>query len=50
VRKNLDPFNEFPEEEVWNALKETDLQELVQALPQKLDTFLPKNKNNFTCG
>ncbi|TMS11593.1 Multidrug resistance-associated protein 4 [Larimichthys crocea] len=38
MRKNLDPFNQHTDEELWNALKEVQLKSVVEELPGKLET------------
>ncbi|XP_043846485.1 ATP-binding cassette sub-family C member 4 [Dromiciops gliroides] len=50
MRKNLDPFNEHTDEELWNALKEVQLKEAIEDLPGKLDTELAEAGSNFSVG
>ncbi|XP_037656315.1 multidrug resistance-associated protein 4 isoform X2 [Choloepus didactylus] len=50
MRKNLDPFNEHTDEELWNALKEVQLKETVEDLPGKMDTELAESGSNFSVG
>ncbi|XP_016079635.1 PREDICTED: multidrug resistance-associated protein 4 [Miniopterus natalensis] len=50
MRKNLDPFNEHTDEELWNALKEVQLKEAIEDLPGKMDTELAESGSNFSVG
>ncbi|XP_078288563.1 ATP-binding cassette sub-family C member 4 isoform X2 [Panthera onca] len=50
MRKNLDPFNEHTDEELWNALTEVQLKECIEDLPGKLDTQLAESGSNFSVG
>uniref|UniRef100_A0A9L0T494 Multidrug resistance-associated protein 4 n=1 Tax=Equus caballus TaxID=9796 RepID=A0A9L0T494_HORSE len=50
MRKNLDPFNEHTDEELWDALKEVQLKEAVEDLPGKMDTELAEAGSNFSVG
>ncbi|XP_074155461.1 LOW QUALITY PROTEIN: ATP-binding cassette sub-family C member 4 [Sminthopsis crassicaudata] len=50
MRKNLDPFNEYTDEELWNALREVQLKEAIEDLPGKMDTELAEAGSNFSVG
>ncbi|GAB5566426.1 ATP-binding cassette sub-family C member 4 isoform X2 [Prionailurus iriomotensis] len=50
MRKNLDPFNEHTDEELWSALTEVQLKECIEDLPGKLDTQLAESGSNFSVG
>ncbi|XP_032258644.1 multidrug resistance-associated protein 4 isoform X2 [Phoca vitulina] len=50
MRKNLDPFNEHTDEELWNAITEVQLKEAIEDLPGKLDTELAESGSNFSVG
>ncbi|XP_015272616.1 PREDICTED: multidrug resistance-associated protein 4 [Gekko japonicus] len=50
MRKNLDPFNEYSDEELWNSLEEVQLKEAVEELPNKLETQLAESGSNFSVG
>ncbi|KAG8517038.1 Multidrug resistance-associated protein 4, partial [Galemys pyrenaicus] len=50
MRKNLDPFNEHADEELWNALKEVQLKDAIEDLPGKMDTELAESGSNFSVG
>ncbi|ORX80639.1 P-loop containing nucleoside triphosphate hydrolase protein [Anaeromyces robustus] len=48
VRSNLDPFNEHPDNEIWDALRKVSLYDDIQMLPQKLETTIIDNGRNFS--
>ncbi|CAH3112435.1 unnamed protein product [Porites lobata] len=50
VRKNLDPFNQYGDSELWNALEEVQLKETVSELPDGLETKLTEGGSNFSVG
>ncbi|XP_072240755.1 ATP-binding cassette sub-family C member 4-like [Leuresthes tenuis] len=50
MRKNMDPFNQHTDEELWNALQEVQLKSVVEELPGKLETVLAESGSNFSVG
>ncbi|CAN0562585.1 unnamed protein product [Rangifer tarandus platyrhynchus] len=50
MRKNLDPFNEYLEEELWNVLEEVQLKEAIEALPSEMNTELAESGLNLSVG
>uniref|UniRef100_A0A671USD4 Multidrug resistance-associated protein 4-like n=1 Tax=Sparus aurata TaxID=8175 RepID=A0A671USD4_SPAAU len=50
VRKNLDPFNQHDDEDLWKALDEVQLKSVVEELPCKLETVLAESGSNFSVG
>ncbi|CAI9178846.1 unnamed protein product [Rangifer tarandus platyrhynchus] len=50
MRKSLDPFNEHTDEELWNALEEVQLKELIEGLPAKMNTELAESGLNLSVG
>ncbi|XP_030600304.1 multidrug resistance-associated protein 4-like [Archocentrus centrarchus] len=50
VRKNLDPFNQHTDEDLWKALEEVQLKCVVEELPGKLETVLAESGSNFSVG
>ncbi|XP_010829868.1 PREDICTED: multidrug resistance-associated protein 4-like, partial [Bison bison bison] len=50
MRKNLDPFNEHTDKELWNALEEVQLKETIEGLPGKMDTTLAETGSNLSVG
>ena len=47
---NLDPFEEFTSEEVWDALAKSHLHYMVQSLPDQLMTRVEEDGHNFSAG
>uniref|UniRef100_A0A8C3W8H5 Multidrug resistance-associated protein 4 n=1 Tax=Catagonus wagneri TaxID=51154 RepID=A0A8C3W8H5_9CETA len=50
MRKNLDPFNEHTDRELWNALEEVQLKEAIEGLPGKMNTELAESGSNLSAG
>ncbi|OCT92610.1 hypothetical protein XELAEV_18015666mg [Xenopus laevis] len=50
MRKNLDPFDEHADEELWAVLEEVQLKEAVDELPGKIETQLSESGSNFSVG
>ncbi|XP_066562799.1 ATP-binding cassette sub-family C member 4 [Amia ocellicauda] len=50
MRKNLDPFNQHTDEDLWNALQEVQLKGVVEELPCKIETELAEAGSNFSVG
>uniref|UniRef100_A0A672RNH9 ATP-binding cassette sub-family C member 5 n=1 Tax=Sinocyclocheilus grahami TaxID=75366 RepID=A0A672RNH9_SINGR len=50
VRSNLDPFNQYSEEQIWDALERTHMKECVSQLPLKLESEVVENGENFSVG
>ncbi|CAG2176781.1 unnamed protein product, partial [Oppiella nova] len=50
VRKNLDPFGDHPDDELWAALEEVQLKESVVQLPGQLDGLVTEGGSNFSVG
>ncbi|XP_051952983.1 ATP-binding cassette sub-family C member 5-like [Xyrauchen texanus] len=50
VRSNLDPFNQYSEEQIWDALDRTHMKECVSQLPLKLESEVVENGENFSVG
>uniref|UniRef100_A0A669E2P6 Multidrug resistance-associated protein 4 n=1 Tax=Oreochromis niloticus TaxID=8128 RepID=A0A669E2P6_ORENI len=50
VRKNLDPFNQRTDEDLWKALEEVQMKSVVEELPGKLETVLAESGSNFSVG
>ncbi|XP_037534347.1 multidrug resistance-associated protein 5-like [Nematolebias whitei] len=50
VRSNLDPFNQYSEEKMWDALERSHMKECVSQLPQRLDSEVMENGENFSVG
>ncbi|XP_033954626.1 ATP-binding cassette sub-family C member 4-like [Pseudochaenichthys georgianus] len=50
MRKNLDPFGQYSDEDLWRALEEVQLKSVVEELPRKLETVLAESGSNFSVG
>uniref|UniRef100_A0A8D8Y1X0 Probable multidrug resistance-associated protein lethal(2)03659 n=3 Tax=Cacopsylla melanoneura TaxID=428564 RepID=A0A8D8Y1X0_9HEMI len=50
MRKNLDPFDEFPDAVLWNALEEVELKPLVHEMAGGLNTKMSEGGTNFSVG
>ncbi|XP_057680007.1 ATP-binding cassette sub-family C member 4-like [Corythoichthys intestinalis] len=50
VRKNLDPFHQHQDAELWTALEQVQLKYMVEELPAKLETVLAESGSNFSVG
>lgn len=50
MRKNLDPFSQHTDQDLWNALQEVQLRAAVEELPSRLETVLAESGSNFSVG
>nr|XP_020747155.1 multidrug resistance-associated protein 4-like [Odocoileus virginianus texanus] len=50
MRKNLDPFNEHTDKELWNALEEVQFKESIEGLPAEMNTELAESGLNLSVG
>ncbi|KAJ8340239.1 hypothetical protein SKAU_G00348720 [Synaphobranchus kaupii] len=50
MRYNLDPFNCYNEEAIWQVLEKTYMKETISNLPEKLDSKVVENGENFSVG
>ncbi|KAI4464939.1 atp-binding cassette sub-family c [Holotrichia oblita] len=50
LRKNLDPFNNYDDPVLWNALEEVELKSVVSDLPDGLLTKMSEGGSNFSVG
>ncbi|CAL8283043.1 unnamed protein product [Gadus morhua 'NCC'] len=50
MRKNLDPFSQHSDEELWNSLQEVHLKSVVEELPGKMEMLLAESGSNFSVG
>jgi len=46
----LDPFNRSADEAIWRALDQVHLGDLLRELPEKLETAVVENGQNFSLG
>lgn len=50
VRRNLDPFDQFTDDKLWEVLHETQLADVVKELPHGLDSLISEGGGNFSVG
>eukprot|EP01084_Bolivina_argentea_P237178 398693_1 len=50
LRFNLDPFNNYNDNEIWDALKCVQLYNSIQSRDGKLQCFVDDNGSNFSLG
>ena len=50
LRMNLDPFEEYDDKELWDALEEASLKSVVKRLPQQLGEDIKECGTNFSVG
>uniref|UniRef100_A0A2H8TSM5 Putative multidrug resistance-associated protein lethal(2)03659 n=1 Tax=Melanaphis sacchari TaxID=742174 RepID=A0A2H8TSM5_9HEMI len=50
MRINLDPFNEYPDHVLWNALDEVELKSIIEDLPNGLNSKVSEGGSNFSVG
>ncbi|GLJ18146.1 hypothetical protein SUGI_0320540 [Cryptomeria japonica] len=50
IRTNLDPLEDRSDAEIWEALKKCQLEELVRAKENKLDSLVTENGENWSVG
>ncbi|XP_022093416.1 multidrug resistance-associated protein 4-like isoform X2 [Acanthaster planci] len=50
LRKNLDPFDEHADCDIWRAIEEVELKPAVEELPDKLEAVLTEGGTNFSVG
>ena len=46
----LDPFQQFSDEELWNALKQVELADYISSTEKKLEHILEERGQNFSVG
>uniref|UniRef100_A0AAQ5Y6D1 ATP-binding cassette, sub-family C (CFTR/MRP), member 12 n=1 Tax=Amphiprion ocellaris TaxID=80972 RepID=A0AAQ5Y6D1_AMPOC len=50
VRYNLDPFNNYTDEDIWTALEKTYMKDTISRLERKLQAEVLENGENFSVG
>ncbi|CAG9768726.1 unnamed protein product [Ceutorhynchus assimilis] len=50
LRKNLDPFDEYSDESIWNAIEEVELKSAVSDLSHGLESKMSEGGSNFSVG
>ena len=49
-RVNIDPFQQYSDTQIWEALSESKLFNFIKSLPGELDYEVQENGNNFSIG
>jgi ATP-binding cassette subfamily C (CFTR/MRP) protein 5 len=49
-RYNLDPFQKYDDDVIWEAIGRTNMKEKIKALPGQLDSAVIENGENFSVG
>lgn len=50
LRYNLDPFQKYTDEAIWEAIERTNMKDKIRALPNQLDSPVIENGENFSVG
>jgi len=50
VRYNLDPFDQYDDAQLWKALESTHVKRAIEELPDKLQSEVVENGENFSVG
>jgi len=50
LRKNLDPFDEYTDEQIWNSLEEVQMKNTVQSFNKKLLAEITESGSNLSVG
>ncbi|KAI8913475.1 P-loop containing nucleoside triphosphate hydrolase protein [Gorgonomyces haynaldii] len=50
VRFNLDPFQQYTDEQLWNALGAVELSKTISQMPQQLESIVAENGANWSVG
>lgn len=50
IRSNLDPWGQYSDAQIWDALERTHIKEMVNQLPHSLSSEVTENGENFSVG
>ncbi|KAG5894559.1 hypothetical protein JTB14_021541 [Gonioctena quinquepunctata] len=50
LRKNFDPFDDYNDEILWDALEQVELKQAINELPEGLDSKMAEGGSNFSVG
>ena len=48
--QNIDPFEQYTDAQVWDALEKAQMKEALEKLPEKLDTAVGEGGDAFSVG
>ena len=48
--QNIDPFEQYTDDQVWDALEKAQMKEALEKLPEKLDTAVGEGGDAFSVG
>lgn len=50
IRQNLDPFDEFSDYQIWNALEKLKMKKFIETFPKQLNDHLLEDGSNLSVG
>ena len=50
IRENIDPFEQYTDSQLWDALEKAQMKEALSKLPEKLDTPVGEGGDSFSVG
>merc|ERR1712137_582275 len=50
IRSNIDPFHQFTDEQIWNALQHCGMKGSVESMPLQLDATVSEHGQNLSAG
>lgn len=50
IRSNLDPFSVYDDNQLWKSLKASNLDHIINCMPDKLDSIITEGGSNFSVG
>uniref|UniRef100_A0A8C7VXQ0 ATP-binding cassette sub-family C member 5 n=1 Tax=Oncorhynchus mykiss TaxID=8022 RepID=A0A8C7VXQ0_ONCMY len=50
IRSNLDPWNQYSDPQIWDALERSHIKEIISQLPHSLQSEVTENGENFSVG
>ncbi|KAL6117526.1 abcc5 [Pungitius sinensis] len=50
IRTNLDPWDQYSDSQIWEALEKTHIKEMISQLPHSLHSEVTENGENFSVG
>ena len=50
IRNNLDPFKQYPDDKLWESLRESNLSVAVESMPGNLDANVTEGGSNLSVG